>query len=94
MKGNKTASEILKAARYLAGFLGTTIYIDHVDRMSSEMASLADELSRREKSKDPVTAEKLKDALFSPVSGFLMQWLQNPTKGEDLYMNLLKELTS
>ena len=69
-------------------------YIDHVDRMSSEMASLADELSRREKSKDLVTAKKLKDALFSPVSGFLMQWLQNPTKGEDLYMNLLKELTS
>ena len=91
VKGDKTASEILKAARYLAGFLGTTIYIEHVDRMSSEMASLADELSRRESCKDPETAEKLKEAYFSPVTGFLMQWLQNPKESEDLCMKLLEE---
>ena len=94
VKGDKTASEILKAARYLAGFLGTTIYIDHVDRMSSEMASLADELSRREKSKNPEMAERLKRALYRPVTGYLKRWLENPITGEDLSYNLLKEIAS
>ena len=94
VKGDKTASEILKAARHMAGLLGSTIYIDHVDRMSSEMASLADELSRREKSKNPEIAERLKRALYRPVTGYLKRWLENPMAGEDVSYNLLKEIAS
>ena len=57
VKNDKTASEVLKAVRYLGGFLGASIFVEHVDMMSSDMASLADELSRREMSIEQVPAK-------------------------------------
>ena len=37
VKNDKTASDVLKAVRYLGGFLGASIFVEHVDRMSSNM---------------------------------------------------------
>ena len=34
VKNDESASEILKAAKYLSGYLGATIYVEHVGRMS------------------------------------------------------------
>ena len=48
MNKDDTASEVLKCVRCLAGYLGARVVIEHVGRMSTEMASLADEMSRRE----------------------------------------------
>ena len=48
VNNDATATEILKCVRYIAGYLGTRVFIEHVGRMSTEMASLADEMSRRE----------------------------------------------
>ena len=52
VKNDKSASEILKSVYYLSGLSGTTVNVEHVDRVSNDMAKLADELSRREQSVD------------------------------------------
>ena len=43
----KTASEVLKRVHYISSLTGTTVNVEHVDRVSDDMAELADELSRR-----------------------------------------------
>ena len=51
VKTDKSASEVLKGVHYLSGLLGTTVHVEHVDRISTDMAQLADELSRMKFSK-------------------------------------------
>ena len=92
VKNDKSASEVLKAVRYLGGFLGASIFIQHVGRMSDDMASLADELSRRERSKNWRFSEALEKAEYRPTEGYLMEWLGNPCSGADLFQGLVKEL--
>ena len=92
VKNDESASEILKAAKYVSGFLGTTIHVEHVGRMSGDLASMADELSRRQMCKGAKEREVLQEALFRPVQGFLLKWLENPEKGGNLTVELLKEL--
>ena len=92
VKNDRAASDILKAARYVAGFLGTTIYKEHVDQMSSELASLADEMSRREKSKVSEQLSALERAVFRPVTGYLVEWLRNPIQAKNLCHELLKDI--
>ena len=91
VKNDKTASEVLKAVRYLGGFLGASIFVEHVNRMSSDMASLADELSRREMSKCQRNRTALENAEFRPVGGYLMEWLSDPCSGNDLFTKLIVE---
>ena len=87
-----TASEVLKCVRYLSGYLGARVFIEHVGRMSTEMASLADEMSRREISLSETTNRALRQAEFRVVKGFLLNWLKNPCAGWDLCNELLKEM--
>ena len=91
VKEDKTASEVLKAVRHLGGLLGTTIFIEHVGRMTNEMAILADQLSRREKAPEARERMALEKAMYRPTQGFLLEWLQNPKKGKDLCEGLLLE---
>ena len=51
VKTDKSASEVLKGVHYLSGLLGTTVHVEHVDRISTDMAQLAEELSRKKFSK-------------------------------------------
>ena len=44
---DESASEVLKSVHYLSGLMGTKVNVEHVDRVSNEMAELADELSRK-----------------------------------------------
>ena len=92
VKNDESASEILKAAKYVSGFLGTTIYMEHVGRMSEDLASMADELSRKQRCKGAEEREALEKAMFRPVQGFLLKWLENPEKGGNLTVMLLREL--
>ena len=39
------ATEILKSVSYISGYLGSIIHVEHVGRMSEDLAELADELS-------------------------------------------------
>ena len=47
VKNDKSASEILKCVHYLSGLMGTTVNVEHMERVSDDMAELADELSRK-----------------------------------------------
>ena len=92
VKRDETASEVLKCVRYLAGYLGARVFIEHVDRMSTEMARLADELSRRESSLSEAKKRALRKAEFREVKGFLWNWLKNPCAGGDLCNKILEEM--
>jgi len=92
VKNDRTATGILKAAKYMSAFLGTTIYIEHVPRVSNEMATLADEMSRREKSKYEEIARRLEDTEYREVQGYLTKWHLEPRNTEKLCSMLLEEL--
>ena len=92
VKNDESASEILKAAKYLSGYLGATIYVEHVGRMSEELACLADELSRKWDSNGKEGSMALGKALYRPTTGFLLEWLEDPCQKGDLYIELLKEI--
>ena len=92
VKNDESASEILKAAKYLAGYLGTTIYVEHVGRMSEELACMADELSRKWTCEDQKEKAALEKALYRATEGFLLKWLEDPRHRGDLCTGLLKEM--
>jgi len=55
VKFDRYASEVLRAVHLAASYLGCQLYVQHVPRMSSELAELADELSRRASSREVAT---------------------------------------
>ena len=91
VKNDKSASEILKSVYYLSGLSGTTVNVEHVDRVSNDMAKRADELSRREQSVDENTRAALGSAERGFVGGSFLQWLDNPCGKIDL-IKMISEL--
>ena len=87
-KNDESASEVLKGVHYLSGLLGTTVHVDHVDRISTDMAQLADELSRKEFSCNAKAGQALNRAEFRPVEGCLVNWLRDPCGKMDLCSEL------
>ena len=81
---DESASEVLKTIHYLSGVLGTTVNVEHVGRVSDEMAVLADELSRKPGSSCPEARKALERASQSIVSGYLRTWLSDPAREKDL----------
>jgi len=92
VKCDKSASEVLKCAAYLAAFTGTTLRIEHVPRVSDEMANLADELSRKREPEKENVKRILKSVGFTEIKGTVRTWLENPCSGRDLTSMMLKEL--
>ena len=78
VKNDNSATEVLKAVQYLASFLGVTVYVEHVPRMSDPLAAMADELSRKSKDFSGRTTRILKNTLHREVSNCLTEWLSNP----------------
>ena len=89
VKNDETATYVLKSVSYLAGYLGVII---HVDRMSKDLAALADEMSRRRVSKSEENRQALERAVRRPVRGYLNKWLEDPCGMGDPCHTLLKEL--
>ena len=77
---------------YISGFFGTTVHVEHVDRVSNDMAELADELLRKASSSKGRALRALKDAKFRAVEGSLVDWLRDPCGKMDLCSELLKEI--
>ena len=63
-----------------------------MDRVSNDMAELADELSRKASSSRGRAMHALKDAKFRAVEGSLVDWLRDPCGKMDLCSELLKEI--
>ena len=91
VKNDKAASKIIKCIGYIAALLGTRVYVEHVDRMSDEMASLADELSRKCTAKDKIAQKALNRAEKREVKGFFLEWLRNPEGNQDLCWELVTD---
>ena len=89
---DESASEVLKAVHYLSGILGTTVNVEHVGRVSDEMAVLADELSRKQSSSCPEARKALERVGQSAVRGYLRTWLTDPAMAKDLCQKLVQEL--
>ena len=66
--------------------------VEYVDRMSSEMAALADELTRREFSQNEKAACTLKKSEKRSVNGYILEWLKNPCGESCLNRRLLNEM--
>ena len=89
---DKSASEVLKSVHYLSGLMGTTVNVEHVDRVSNEMAELADELSRRPVSGDKNIMAALTSSEQWEVKGYIRKWLENPAGRINLCRELVREL--
>ena len=74
----------------LGGFLGTTVHVCHVPRMSHSLATMADELSRKDSNFSGKTNRLLQHAERRSVVGALPEWLMSPTQGS-LAKLLLRE---
>ena len=86
VKFDSSASEILRATNMLASYLGVKVYVEHVPRMSDDLATLADKLSRnRHHSRAP-------EYLLKKPGSRIMSWLSSPTTDGKLATDLLKEL--
>ena len=93
VKHDESASEVLRSAFYLAGYLGATIHVEHVARVSDELATLADEMSRRKTSRCAVGRLALEKAIYREVGGCLLRWLEDPCYRGNLCTDILKEVT-
>ena len=91
MKRDRTASEVLKAVQYLTGFLGVTLHVEHVPRMLNLLASVADELSRKNENFSGRTNRILEKCKFRQTESWLSVWLRNPCTGS-LSISLLREV--
>ena len=92
VKNNKSASEVLRSVHYLSGSMGTTVNVEHVDRVSDDLAELADQLYRKEHSSRGVAAHALEQADRRSVEGSLIDWLRNPCGDLDLCWALLRKM--
>ena len=62
--------------------------------MTDDLAKLADEMSRRNESRDRECRIALEKALYREVTGYLAHWLKDPRDSGKLCTNLLGELKS
>ena len=91
LKNDKSAYEILKSVHYLSRLNGTVVNVEHMDRVSDDLAKLADELSRRERSVNEEACLALEKAERGFVSGAFLQWLENPWDKIDI-VKMIAEL--
>ena len=92
VRGDKSATEVLKCVAYLAAYTGTMVYVEHVPRVSDEMADLADELSRKKETNNMEVNKKLEVIKYREIGGEMLKWLENPCKNGNLTEKILKEI--
>jgi len=92
VKKDSTATEILRCANYMAAYIGATIHVSHVGRVSNSMAKLADELSRIDETENESMKSFLTEDKFKEVKGYLQIWLEDPMKRKSLFRLMIDEL--
>jgi len=70
--------------------LGCRVFVEHLPRMSSVEASVADHLSRLS-SMEVEDWDLLEEAAAGSLEGALKEWIQDPTEDETLPFVLLDE---
>jgi hypothetical protein len=92
-KHDVSATIILRAVFLISNFLGITIHVDHVPRMSDKWAELADSLTRSTTCSESVFGQ-MGDVKESKVEGSLLEWIKKPSEDWELPGRLLKEIES
>ncbi len=86
VKFDESATEILKCVNILACFLGVHVVVKHVPRMTGDLASLADILSRKP------SHEWAKSHLFRDPGLAVTSWLKNPELNGSLWRAVYAEI--
>jgi hypothetical protein len=87
-KGDKNASVFIRAAYLIAAYLGCTMHVEHLPRLSDWGAEVADRLSRR--STTISQDKKLLSAFRNrAVPNCLMQWFKEPEVDWSLPLRML-----
>ena len=91
IKFDSTASYLLKCIHVLSSYMGTRVTVKHILRMSNNMASLADELSRRSYSEDNAAQLALVSAARDTVFKSQLDWISIPTDSTAFLPALVSE---
>ena len=91
LKEDPETSLLLRCLHVLEAKLACKIYVKHVKRCSTEMATLADKLSRASTT-DDWCLKKIKHASRLKLMGGLKAWLENPVIDWTLPEKLCKEI--
>jgi len=92
--GNDVSASILIRALYLVSYyLGSTIYVKHVPRLSTEFSSMADRMSRVSSTTDRDLA-MLKHVQQPVPPEFLMDWLSNPVEDWDFACTIVDHVVN
>jgi hypothetical protein len=90
---DNSASILLRAIHIISAFLGASVEIRHLPRMSTPSAELADALSRSTTTLD-CHLEAVNQAPPAAVPSQLTDWFQNPTEDWNLPITLLRYVQS
>ena len=87
-KGDKNASVFIRAAYLIAAYLGCTMHVEHLPRLSDWGAEVADRLSRR---LTTISQDKKLLSAFRnrAVPNCLMQWFKEPEVDWSLPLRML-----
>jgi hypothetical protein len=91
VKNDQSASVLLRALHIISVFLGCTIHVMHLPRMSTPSARLADRLSRR-RTTTAFDQRRIRRALQPALPPALTRWLANPSADWDLPLALLRDV--
>jgi hypothetical protein len=86
-----SASIFIRTLHLLSAFLGSSVEVRHLPRMSSPSAELSDALTRSTTTK-PVHLRAIKDAPTSTIPAPLLNWLRDPKEDWQLPLELLKNV--
>ena len=92
-KNDQETSILIRALHILEAFLECKIFVQHTRRLSNDMASLADHLSRQ----SSTTAEdlgKIKKIFWSKPEGTIVNWLKNPVADWSIPNKILNDVKS
>jgi hypothetical protein len=93
VKNDVSASILLRSLHLMASFLGSTVSVRHLPRMSTPMARLADQLSRSSTT-GPTQLAAISHAYSPPVPHVLIDWLHHPEEDWNLPYRMLKYVQS
>jgi len=87
VKGDVTASALVKALHIVASFLPCRVFVHHSPRVSDKASRLADSLSRASTSRE--AEEELGTTKIRPIPAPLGEWLKNPATDWQLGFKLV-----
>ena len=90
-RGDPETSVLLRALHVLEARIACKVHVKHVSRCSTEMAILADKLTRAS-STDRWAEERISQADRRVLTGPLMDWLRNPVVDWNLPEKLCKNI--